>query len=141
MPTAILPAQAAYETPERRSMRLIGGVMPQVAVEQEAELIRLRREYRFKNGPDVEAFLQNHHSLLELLLDAVPQLRARFGADVTLQLQVGMEEGPPSTIYGVVIWKGSLASARAAREQFDESWWMENIERASGRVVFDYELA
>ena len=116
--------------------------MTQFAVEEEEDLKRLRKEYVLVSGPSVEVFLRSHRSLIEILLDAAAQIRARFGADIVLQLRLSGEEGEvPNLVYGVIQWSGSLDTARAALDAFDESWWIENVRRASGRIVFDYELA
>jgi len=114
--------------------------MVQFTQTQEQELTKLRIEYVFDETHRVEVFLKEHRALLEILLDAVIPLRGCFGKDVVLQLQVGWDEGAPKTIYGVVIWKNDLASARTALKKFDETWWLDNSKRASGRIVFDYEL-
>ena len=115
--------------------------MTQFAVEEEEDLKGLRKEYVLIGGPSVEVFLRSHRSLIEVLLDAATQIRASFGADIVLQLRLSGEEGEvPNLVYGVIQWSGSLETARAALDAFDESWWIENVRRASGRIVFDYEL-
>jgi hypothetical protein len=116
--------------------------MAQFSAEEEEDFKRLRREYVLVNGPSVESFLRRHRSLLEVLLDAVAQIKACFGAESVLQLRLGSEDGDaPNVVCGFVQWTKSLEAARAALDEFDESWWMNNVRRASGRVVFDYELA
>lgn len=116
--------------------------MAQFSAEEEEDFKRLRKEYVLVDGSVVEAFLRAHRSLLEVLLDAVTQLRACFGADCVLQLRLGNEEGDASTVVcGFVQWTKSAEIARAALDAFDESWWIKNVGRAAGRVVFDYELA
>ncbi len=71
--------------------------MTEFALEEEEGLKRLRKEYVLVNGPFVEAFLQGHRSLIEVLLDAAAHIRACFGADNVLQLRLGGEEedAPP----------------------------------------------
>lgn len=102
---------------------------------------KLNREYLLENRSEVEMFIHDHRSTVGILLEAVPNLRAAFGAEAILQLRVGIEEETTKVIYGIVIWKESLDSARSALRQFDDSWWLNNVKRASGRIVFDYELA
>src|SRR5260370_655997 len=90
---------------------------------QEEQLNRLRKDYVFDDPDRVRSFLKSHRSLSEIFIEAVPELKRCFGKDATLQIQVLWEEGTPRTIYGVVLWKDTLRSARAALQRFDESWW------------------
>jgi hypothetical protein len=113
----------------------------QYITEQEEQLKKLQRNYVFDTAEGVRGFLRTHRSLSELLLEAVPVLKDCFGTDTITLLQVLRDEGVPGTIYGVVVWKDSLASARAALRKFDECWWVRTSKRASGRIVFDYQLA
>lgn len=115
--------------------------MTRFASAQEEDLKRLLKEFVMENTSSTESFLKNHRSLVEVLLDSVSHLRRSFGGDTTLRLDVGFEEAIPTTIRAAALWKGSLASAREALAQFDESWWLENVKRGRGRIVFDYELA
>lgn len=108
--------------------------------EQQRELDNLRREYVFSDPSSVRAFLREHRALPVVLLDAVPWLKTSFGADATLQLQLMLEEDEPTSLCGLVLWTGSLASAQMALHEFDESWWLRNCQRASGNLIFDYEL-
>ena len=115
--------------------------MKQFVAEEDESIRRINKEYLLENRPEVEMFIRNHRSTLAVLLDAVPRLKAAFGADALLHLRLGTEEGMAKVICGVVIWRGSVSTAKTALSQFDDSWWMDNIKRASGRIVFDYELA
>jgi hypothetical protein len=111
------------------------------AVEIE-DLKKLRQEYVLVDGSSIETFIRSHRSLLEVLLDAVVQMRSCFGRDCILHLRMGSEDGDaPNVVCGFVRWTKDLESARAALDAFDESWWINNVRRGSGRVVFDYELA
>jgi hypothetical protein len=120
---------------------LSGQQIQQSVGQQEEDLKLLQKEYVFTEPKSVESFLKSHRYLMPILMEALPQLKRSFGSDVTFQLSVSPDENPPKTIYGVVAWKGSLGDARSALKSFDESWWLESIKKASGRVVFDYELA
>lgn len=115
--------------------------MREFSVRQAENFKRLRKEYVLIQRTETEDFLRRYRSLIEILLDAVPHLRAQFGPEVTLNLRLGLEEGIPQCIYATIPWKGDIASARAALEKFDDLWWLDNVRKASGRVVFDYELA
>jgi hypothetical protein len=116
--------------------------MTQFSSDEEVNFEKLRKEYVLVLRSEVESFLRSHRSLIDVLLDAVPQFKSCFGPDSILQLRLGGEEADaPNVVCGIVLWSGSLDAARAALDIFDQSWWMNNVTRTSGRVVFDYELA
>jgi hypothetical protein len=50
------------------------------------------------------------------------------------------EDGPPTAIYALALWRGERKLARLALQRFDETWWLNNLKKAGGRIVFDYEL-
>ena len=99
----------------------------------------LKREFIFTDTKAVENFIANNRAVVPLLLEAVPHLRENFGS-VPLTLEIIAEDGPPRSISAFVLWRGERTAARSALKHFDESWWMNNLKRAAGRVVFDYEL-
>ena len=108
--------------------------------EQRRELDDLRRAFVFSDPISVGTFLREHRALPIVLLDAVPRLRDAFGTDATLQLQLMVEEDEPTILCGLVLWAGPLPSAQRALRRFDEAWWLSNCQRASGNLIFDYEL-
>lgn len=114
--------------------------MARFTMEQAADLEKLKREYVFEDVAVTESFIRNHRSIVEVLLDAVPHLRRCFGSETTLKIGVVFEDAGPTTASAVALWKGPLASARESLAKFDESWWLENVKRARGRILFDYEL-
>jgi hypothetical protein len=100
----------------------------------------LQKEYVFEDRSRVTSFLEDRPSLPQVLLEAVAHLKDSFGTHVTFQLQLPLEEDLPVAIYAVALWKESLQQARTALQHFDDSWWNESSKRASGRIVFDYQL-
>lgn len=116
--------------------------MTSFSAKEEDDFERLRKEYVLVNASIVEVLLRNHRSLIDLLLEAVVHLRASFGTDAVIQLRLGFDEGDePNIVCGIVQWTRDSQAARAALDAFDDSWWMNNVGKAFGRVVFDYELA
>jgi len=101
---------------------------------------RLLSAYVFEDAPKVRAFLGDHPSVSDFLLEVLPFLRESFGNGVILQLQIPSDEDLPVTIYAVALWDGTLDDVRVALNRFDESWWTANGHKASGRVVVDYQL-
>jgi hypothetical protein len=100
----------------------------------------LQKEYVFEDRSRVTSFLEDRPSLPQVLLEAVTHLKDSFGTNATFQLQLPLEEDLPVAIYAVALWKESLQEARTALQHFDDSWWRESSKRASGRIVFDYQL-
>jgi hypothetical protein len=113
-------------------------------VQQESEftdtLAKLRHEFIFSNVAPVQSFLTTHRALASILIEAVDYLKDCFGQDTPLALEIVSEEGPARAIYALALWKKDRAEARAALNRFDEIWWMRNLKKAGGRIVFDYEL-
>jgi hypothetical protein len=112
--------------------------------EQEAEfaatLGSLIKNFIFNNPEPITAFLRTHRALAPILLESVPYLAECFGSDASFALEIMSDEGPPTAIYALVLWRWDRAVARAALQRFDEHWWMNNLKKAAGRIVFDYEL-
>jgi len=100
----------------------------------------LQKEYIFEDRSKVTSFLEDRPSLPQVLLEAVTHLKESFGTHAIFQLQLPLEEDLPVAIYAVALWKESLQEARTALQHFDDSWWRESSKRASGRIVFDYQL-
>lgn len=114
--------------------------MAQFADEQEDELARLRSEYVFDCPRAVLDFLKTHRALPGLLLEAVAPLRRCFGGDCVVHLQA-RTDGDARILYAIVFWRGSLNSVKGSLKSFDDTWWLASSGKASGYVVFDYELA
>ena len=104
-----------------------------------ATLKTLQQFFIFTNPEDVENFLRSHRSLVPILLDAAPHFRQSF-AQAPLALDIMNDEGAPRTIYALALWRGNRADAKAALNTFDDQFWLDNLRKAAGRIVFDYEL-
>jgi hypothetical protein len=111
---------------------------------QEAEfadtIATLKRNFIFTDVPSVEAFLKTHRMLVPILLEGMPYLKECFGEDTPLALEIVSDDGPPTAIYALALWREERVDARAALTRFDELWWLANLKRTGGRIVFDYEL-
>ena len=100
----------------------------------------LKSRFIFSNAEAVEDFLKTHRGLAAVLLEAAPYMAKAFGEETPLALEIMPEDGLPRTIYALAIWRGERTESRNALKSFDDSWLMRNLKRASGRIVFDYEL-
>jgi hypothetical protein len=106
-----------------------------------AEAIKdLKKRFIFNDTAAIESFLQTHRALVPLLLESVPYLRKSFGQETPLALEIMADDGPPRAIYALALWRGDRINSRAALRDFDEAWWLNNLENAGGAIVFDYEL-
>jgi hypothetical protein len=113
----------------------------EVAVQNFAlELAEVRRQYVSVNDRDVRDFFRTHRTAPQLLIEALPKLTEKFGVGRVLKLRTSSDEVGSQTLYALVMWPGDVAVVRAAFEQFDQEWWIENSHRASGAVSFTYEL-
>jgi hypothetical protein len=112
----------------------------QIRLGNENLLTKLVSVYVFEDATKVRSFLEDHPSVPDFLLEAVPSLRESFGDGAILQLQISPDEDVPLTIYAIALWNGTLDDARVALNKFDASWWTANGPKASGRVVVDYQL-
>lgn len=115
----------------------------QMAAQQkefEASMTMLRKLFIFRSGQSVASFLGTHRALIPILLEATTHLAHFFGADVPLALEILSDDESPNSINALALFHGSSTDAHAALDSFDQVWWMANMRRASGRIVFDYDL-
>lgn len=102
-------------------------------------LDELGKIFVFISSEDVKTFLRGHRGIPSLLIEAAPHFRKAFG-NAPLALDVVTEEGNPRTIYALAQWGEERREAKKALRDFDEQWWISNLQKAGGKVVFDYEL-
>ena len=133
-----------HSSPELRYESSVFEDLEKQMAEQEAEfsatLENLKRQFIFTNIAPIEAFLRTHRALVYVLLEGVPYLKDCFGTETPLALEIMSDEGPSRSIYALALWRGERKESRAALHRFDEIWWMNNLKKAGGRIVFDYEL-
>jgi len=104
------------------------------------ELLRkIRQSFILADPAEVESFLRMNRSVAPMLVEAAPHFLEYF-KDSPLVLDVMAEEGAPRTINVLAFWRGEREEARRALTDFDENWWIDNLQKASGKIVFDYEL-
>jgi hypothetical protein len=134
----------ADSIPEIRQQRSIFEDLERQMAQQEAEfadsLAILKQNFIFTDIAAVEAFLKAHRMLIPILLAGMPSMKECFGEDTPLALEIMSDDGPPTAIYALALWRGERTDARAALTRFDELWWLANLRRTGGRIVFDYEL-
>jgi hypothetical protein len=138
------PHQAATRWPETdQRASIVEGLERQMAgfsAEHDALLAEVRRHYVLPADSSVTRFLSGHRTLAPILLEAVPELQARFGAQAVFALRAPVDDSGSQTLYAVVIWPGKLRDVREALEEFDATWWIPRSRKASGYLTFTYEL-
>ena len=135
--------QSMRAVPEPRDQNSVLARLEQQMAEAETEFSllaeQLASKYVFRTPGEVKAFLRSHRGTPSVILEATPHLREAFG-DVPIVLDVATEEGASRTIYVLAMWKADRMAAREALKTFDHTWWLNNLSKAAGKVVFDYEL-
>lgn len=139
------PFQAAPQWPEpQQRASIFEDLERQMAAEFSAQhevlLSEIRRQYVLPADYSVAKFLAEHRTLPSILVEAVPELRARFGAQTVFALRAPIDDAGSQTLYAVAIWPGNARDVREALEKFDETWWIQHSRRASGYLTFTYEL-
>ena len=114
--------------------------MAEFAAAHEAVLNDVRKHYILPADASVRDFLTEHRAIPQILLEAVPQLKAYFGGNAIFNLRAPIDEAGSRTVYAVAMWPGELRDVRDALAKFDSDWWMARAGQAAGYLTFTYEL-
>jgi hypothetical protein len=114
--------------------------MAAFAAEYETVLEEVRKHFVLPTDSSVGTFLFEHRTLPQILLEAVPQLRACFGVDALFNLRAPIDESGSRTLYAVAMWPGNIQDVHQALARFDDTWWIAHSRKASGYLTFTYEL-
>jgi hypothetical protein len=106
----------------------------------QASLREIRKFFVFRNDTAVMCFLQDHRTIPQLLLEALPHLNKHFGAQTVFALKTLTDEDGSRELYAAAMWPGNAGKAIEALDNFNESWWIEKSRAAGGRLNFTYEL-
>lgn len=97
--------------------------------------------FSFRNQEKVKSFLIKHPFLVRVLKDAEPEIR-RFFAHVQIFLEV--ESDPEDTTIvqlGCIIMSDlSPQNSYVQLQEFEECWWLGNLERAKGILLINVEF-
>lgn len=94
--------------------------------------------YELKDEAAVEDFLKANDFLVDLLLEAHPEIESRFGRDASLALDVIVDpEAEEEESELVLLIETSLdrKQARALRDSLDREWWLEVLPAARHRMT------
>jgi hypothetical protein len=146
-PTPVPLYRSLQETPPRSEPR--HGVelfedletqMSDYSAQYEDVLSEVRKHYVLPTDSLVLNFLTEHRAIPQVLLAAVPQVKACFGADAVFNLRAPLDESGSRTLYAVAMWPGKSQDVRNALTKFDNDWWMAHAGQAAGYLTFTYEL-
>jgi len=111
-------------------------------VEQEEKLSQIKRSYGFREKAETARFLQIHPALIDLLLEASPYVERYFGPNPQVVLEVvrdpevtGSEE-----LFANICTSLPVEEALERLDQFDEKWFLAQLERTAGRFNFNLEF-
>ncbi len=102
---------------------------------------RLSEFYDFRNRDKIVTFLNKNPFLLDILDEAVPQIRKYF-FNSPLFLQFISEDGSEEYSY-LAIFISTNLNAMAANErlnEFDQDWWMFNLARTQGKLTINLQF-
>jgi len=102
-------------------------------------MAELQKIFVFTRPEEISGFLRSNRSLVTILIDAAAPFTEAF-PNSSVALDIMTEDGASRTIYALANWHGDRTTARNALKDFDERWWLTNMRKAAGRIVFDYEL-
>ncbi len=99
----------------------------------------VKKEFVFRNAAAVSSFLEDHRTVPQGLIEALPDLRKHFGQDTVFALEVWAEEGVRE-LYVFAIWYGAASEGMQSTIAFNEAW-AERSCALGARVNVSYELA
>ena len=97
-----------------------------------------RVHYITQDPAQVQKFLTRHPAVEHWLRDATAPLQHTFGKDVTVSLTVVNNPAIASRelLVSNIQTALSVTQAKARLDKFDETWWLDNAQRAEGQLVF-----
>jgi hypothetical protein len=133
---------SAFLLDPKRGLATLANMEWQIAdseAEHQAALDKVRQDFVMPADSSVACFLTAHRTILQLLLEAVPELRTCFGSESVFDLRAPVDESGSQMLYAVARWPGSVSDVRQALAKFD-TWWIAHSRQASGNLAFTYEL-
>jgi hypothetical protein len=108
----------------------------------EADLKYISENYLFRNKKQVFAFIQENPYLIDLLVDAYQKIQYFFSSCTEVFLQI-VGEPESSNDKQLIAWISLSLNpdeAIARLDQFDEEWWLDEMERAQDKLCFTIEF-
>jgi len=107
----------------------------------DADVSKVATAYTFRRAAEVEQFLREHPSLIDMLVEARAVIQRVFLEATTLTLEVvsDPEIAGERTLFAYISsGPDALESAHRLRA-FDQEWFLRNVARAGRLLHFDVE--
>lgn len=94
--------------------------------------------YHIPEPEVVYSFLERNTFLIDILLEAIPQLYDYFGTDVEIDLILRTDpEESYQKLFGYLRCSKSVDEAQASLDAFDDAWFLEHISSTKGCLNFN----
>jgi len=106
------------------------------------QALRLQRLYHLRNATAIDAFLDLHPVLVDVLVQAYPHLERHFvvSAPIPLELVQDAEAADRATLFVYIPTTLLAAEARVRLYEFDDEWFLDQIERVGSLLNFNLEF-
>lgn len=117
----------------------IGG---STALNFELQVCWIKQLYASRRPEEVSWFLQAHSFLLPLLMEAHGKIAAYFGScpDVVLEVIADPETENDRELFAFILTSLPPDEALGKLDQFDKEWWIDEADRAEGKLCIHVEL-
>ncbi|WP_152976665.1 hypothetical protein [Herpetosiphon geysericola] len=102
----------------------------------EKKVTSLREVYEFGSAVDkIEKFVRAYSHLVDFLLDAYKHVQAKF-PEATIKLTVDVESSAKTHEAFIRVTPHiPFPEARQRLDEFDDAWWIKNLDRGDGRIT------
>jgi hypothetical protein len=139
---AYKPTPLDAATQALSSWRLHAGTSSEV-ISKEDTLKRLESLYLPRDSARVREFISRNAGLAGLLLEAYRQIEVYFGTNPPVALEVvsDPEAEDFEELFAYIITSLEPGEALARLEELDESWFLDQLDRAGGKFNLNLEFA
>ncbi len=105
-----------------------------------AERLRhIEKDFLFRQPEKVQAFLQDHPQLIEIVLEAALHIERHFGLDTQVELAVSVdpEIEDMEELFAYVCTSLPVDEALARLDRLDEEWFLDQLERVDDLFNID----
>ncbi len=137
--------QLAYTSGDRLRLTIVEGQDSEMSSstfvsKSRARLIRtVRQKFIVQDWNEVLTFLKGNPTLVPLLIESYEVIEAVFGPNsrVELRLKTDPEIEELTILFGYIGTNLSVEQAMAKLDEFDDKWFLANLNRADGKLNFD----
>ena len=114
----------------------------QPAVEK-THLRNVETLYSFRNITEIQQFLQDHHFLVNFLIEAHPYVSKYFGdyPQIALELISDPEIDGSEQLFAYIVTSLPVTEALERLNSLDEEWFIEQFDRVDGLFNFNLEIS